>query len=276
MMSISGDRRRPRAAMPALLIATALFLTTVPSASADPLTCISSTPPEGSPAFHCQTASQTYSPGTDVSRLYSYDGGAFTNELVFDEVLGDGFELFLTAFFVDPDDPGDFLDRIPDGFAPEVFSTSFGPSWIFFYVEDLQDLSCAPSCDEPTLGVDYGPNNDPPGSLEGVGAWGMRMLWFGDGEYVAPQVLHDADGGSDVFDDIITVDGSFDPEPTPDVIPISPLKFDNDPVITGSADDFRSVIVVSTVPEPATLWLLGMGAAAGIARFRWRRSRQRD
>ena len=274
MMSSSGEWRRVRAVAPAL-IAAALLIASGRSASADPLTCVSGTPPEGSPAFRCETVSATYTPGSDVSRSFDYDGFSFTAALEFDEVLGDGFTLFLTAYFIDPDDPGDFLDRIPDGYEPELFGTSFGPSWIYFYVEDLQDPACAPSCSEPTRGVDYGPNNDPPGSLDGVGAWALRVFWLGDDEYFHPEMLHDADGGSDVFDDLITVPGSFDPDPGCEVEcgPFGTSKFDKDPVITGSADDFRSMIVVDRVPEPATFWLLGLGAAGAITRYR--RSREK-
>jgi hypothetical protein len=270
MMSISGAWRS-RAVLSALALAAALTLTAARPAGADPVTCVSNTPPEGSPAFFCETVSMTYTPGTDVTRSFSFDSFSFSNELTFDEVLGDGFELFLTAYFVDPDDPGDFLDRIPAGFEPELFGTTHGPSWIFFYVEDLQDAACAPSCAEPTLGVDYGPNNDPPTSLAGEGAWAMRIFWLGDDGYFNPQVLHDADGGTDIFDDIITVDGSFDEDPFCEVCDFGALRFDKDPVITGSADDFRSVIVVSQVPEPATIWLVGLGVVGAAARMRRRR-----
>ena len=64
--------------------------------------------------------------------------------------------VFITAFFVDPANPGGFLDRfqapysIP-AYAPERFLTTFGERWIYFRVEDLQDERDSP----PTRGRDF-------------------------------------------------------------------------------------------------------------------------
>ena len=235
------------------------------SAGAGPLLCdpggIDFTPGD-SAAFACETVSRTFSPGV-VSQLYGYDNFgaafAFTNELTFDTVLRQ-FTLFLTAFYIDPGAPGDFLTRIPAGFAPETFVTTFGNTWIYFYVEDLQE----PGREEPQQGIEY------------AGSWLQDIKWFGDGIYIDPQVLHDKRGGGNFFGDNITVPGSFDPKGTPCSNCTAPPICEDciDPVIVGSADDFSGTLVEDQVPEPLTMWLLTAGGAGIYVRARSRRLRR--
>ena len=249
------------------MLVTALAAVWLPTSSeAGPLLCdpggIDFTPGD-SAAFACETVSHTYLPGDDVSQLYSYnDFGAafaFTNELTFDTVLRE-FTLFLTAFYIDPGDSGDFLTRIPAGFAPETFVTTFGNTWIYFYVEDLQEQGR----EEPEQGTEY------------AGSWLQDIKWFGDGIYIDPQVLHDTRGGANFFGDIITVPGSFDPEGTPCANCSGPPSCEEciDPVIIGQADDFSGTLVVDQVPEPLTMWLLTAGGAGVYVRARSRRLRR--
>jgi hypothetical protein len=237
------------------------------SAEAGPLLCdpggFDFTPGD-SAAFACESVAHTFSPG-QVSQLYGYDdfgaAFAFTNELTFDAVLRE-FTLYLTAFYIDPGDPGDFLSRIPAGYQPETFVTTFGNAWVYFYVEDLQE----PGREEPQEGIEYS------------GAWFQDIRWFGDGTYINPQVLHDKRGGTNVFSDVITVPGSFDPEGLPCSNCSAPPSCEEciDPIIVGSADDFSGTTVVSQVPEPLVMWLLTAGGAGIYARSRSRRLRRNE
>jgi hypothetical protein len=264
-----------------LMMAIATAFVTSPVA-AGPLLCnngISADPA----AFRCETVSRSYQQAGTSSALFQFDpygvgAFAFTNELSFDDVLRD-FTLYMSAFYIVPGNPA-FSGRTPAGYQPEVFFTTSGPAWIYFFVEDLQDPSCAPNCGEPKQGLEFGPDsNGDPDRL----AWVQTITWWGDGEYNDPQVLRDPreQGGQQTsfFGDIITVPGSFDPlhVPCADCSPPSPpvqceecavtLKVPADPVISGTANDFSGTIVVS-VPEPGSLWLVALGAAAAVRRVR--------
>jgi hypothetical protein len=128
---------------------------------------------------------------------------------------------------------------------------------VYFYVEDL-----CPTCSEPILGVDYGPDGP---DADGF-AWLQNIQWFGDGFYNNPQVLHAPRANqSSFFGNVITVPGSFNPVPTPDICFLCVLGVGEDPTISGNADDFSATTVVS-VPEPSMLWLLTLGVVGAVAR----------
>jgi hypothetical protein len=216
-------------------------------ASAGPVTCINTG--DGfedaifGPVLSCETETVHFSPSSTTG-FFNFAGGDVVNDLSFDKVLHD-FDLRMSAFFVSPDDPV-LTDRIPDGFLPMTLVTGEGDVNGYFRVEDLTD---DPSSGPPQQGVDYS------------GFWTQNILWFGDGNYVDPQVLHDP-RPLDVFDHIITVPGSFDPGVTPCT--------ECDPGIRGTGDDFSDTTVVNrtAVPEPASLVLFGTGALALTRRRR--------
>jgi len=217
--------------------------------AASPLTCAH--PSEGpdqdtvfGSVLFCESETNHYSTNY-TSAFFSFAGGEVDNILSFDNVLQD-FDLRMSAFFVPVGDES-FLERIPEGFEPETFDTPEGPTWAYFRVEDLTD---DPGSAPPQQGVDY------------AGFWTQEILWFGDGSYSDPQVLHDR-RPLDTFTDVITVRGSFNPEGGPPF----------DPGIKGSADGFSDTTVVSTtavVPEPGSLLLFGTGVAA-LVRRRYRK-----
>src|SRR5688572_2464426 len=171
-------------------------------AAAGPITCTGGDDPlfPGS-AERCQTFSAFYN-SANTSNTYFFDGGIFENTLSFpDGVLLD-MDVWMSAYFVIPGNPV-FDARIPPGYEPEPFLTATGPRWIYFRVEDLQD---DPSSGPPQEGVHYSGN------------WVQDIVWFGDGIYQNPEVLHDNRPLNAVngFADVITVPDSFDPFVEPD------------------------------------------------------------
>lgn len=267
-MTIETRHRMSGRLAGAVLVCAIVAVATVTTpASADPLTCGAMAPdfdfsPSDSAAFACQTVAHTYLPGDDVSNLYGFapfaGGFSFTNELTFDTVLRE-FTLYLTAFFIEPGTP-EFLSRIPSAYEPETFVTTLGLSWVYFYVEDLIDETD----EKPQQGADY------------LGNWAQDIRWYGDGEYNDPQVLHDPRGDPNFFGNVITVPGSFDPELQPECsqLPCDPCpecgcEICDDPVIIGTANDFSGTTIASTrVPEPAAMWMVGLGAVATVTRVR--------
>jgi len=208
----------------------------------------------GGASYACQSLTAVYTQSS-TSNTYGFDGGFFSNTLSFDTVLQD-MTITMSAFFVTPGNTA-FLSRIGTEFEPETFMTSYGEAWVYFRVEDL--------------GLQLGP---PEQGTHFEGTWSQDVLWFGDGTYVDPQMLHD-NRPLDTFDDVITVDGSFDPEPSPctDCVRDLDTKGFGDPTIRGGALDFSdtTVVDVTQVPEPSSLVLLASGGIGAL----YRRRRQR-
>jgi hypothetical protein len=241
-----------RRAVACAALAGAMIWMTAGTASAVPFTTCSGGVADAvfpGAAFRCESETRTYGTGLDVGHIYFFDGGDFTNTLTFDQVLHDDLIITMTAFWVLPGNPV-FLSRVPTGYIPEIFETTSGPSWIYFRVENLTETSGPP---QEGIGNDY------------LGDWHQEIAWFGDGEYVNPQVFHDS-RPLDFFGANITDAGSFCVECGPP----------GDPAIGGTARDFSDTLVAdTTVPEPASFLLIGSGLGA-LYRRRQRALAARD
>lgn len=251
---LSGFGRRT--AMCASIVAATLGLT-AGSASATPFnTCAGGVADSvfSGMAYKCESVTQTFDTTfSGNSNLYAFDGFDFTNTLRFDDVLHDELVVTMSAFWVTPGNTL-FLDRVPAGYTPELFTTSTVPAWIYFRVEELTDGGGPP---KEGLGNDY------------LGDWHQEIAWFSPSGtvHVKPEVFHDS-RPLDVFGATpITDEGSFCPTCGPP----------GDPTIGGTARDFSDSFVGDvTVPEPASLLLVGSGLGALYRRRRQRALAARD
>jgi hypothetical protein len=259
------------------ITAVAFLGLAVPQVAAGPLFCSAGLPSSG-PGFHCETDTEEYTAG-NTSNSFDFDpypdGFSFTNLLSFDSILRT-FTLAMSAIFIDPEDPVDAaaLLLMTGGATPATYLTTQGAAWIYFYVEDLQVNDCGPPVGTP------GECGPPQQGREYEGAWTQTITWFAFGDPPGSvRVLHDPRGGEAFFGNDITVDGSYEQFVDPcgensDCDPPEPGECCIDPRIDGQANDFSSTI--TTVPEPASLWLLGLGGAGLVARARRRREQRRQ
>lgn len=255
------------------IVLAGLLCAAASAASATTITCTNPTPGtmgQGSDvffddAFGCQTLAASFAAGFDSSQTYSFDFDQFRDTLSFGDVLNPaGLTVSISAFLVTPGNTV-FLSRVPEGFRPVTFLVEFPtssqliPAWVYLRVEGPPSGADYASCPSAADCPDTFPF-----------AWTQDYLWFGDGQYSSVQVLLDhGEPGNPIFSQVVTVPGSFTTANCPNP------SLSCDPEILGGADDFSSTVVVNTtVPEPASLLLVASGIGGAFVRRRRAKDRQ--